>query len=113
GNTLDSGADDGDEAGIVVGVEMSGIIPRVMSEQVKSPVRWQETIEALAAAGAEAIVEFGPGKTLTGLAKKTAPNIPALNVQDEESLTLTLEHFGAEHDFAKRRLKLWQERVLV
>ncbi|MDR0519652.1 MAG: ACP S-malonyltransferase, partial [Clostridiales Family XIII bacterium] len=39
GNTLDSGADDGDEAGIVVGVEMSGIIPRVMSEQVKSPVR--------------------------------------------------------------------------
>jgi [acyl-carrier-protein] S-malonyltransferase len=70
--------------------DVAAAIPGIMAEQVKSPVRWQEITEALAAAGAEAIVEFGPGKTLTGLAKKTAPGVTALNVQDAESLEETV-----------------------
>jgi malonyl CoA-acyl carrier protein transacylase len=44
----------------------------------------------MAAAGAEAIVEFGPGRTLTGLAKKTVPGVMTLNVQDAESLEETM-----------------------
>ncbi|MDR0596258.1 MAG: ACP S-malonyltransferase [Clostridiales Family XIII bacterium] len=112
GNGFGDGMDGDDSAGIVIGVELAGIIPRVMAEQVKSPVRWQETIEALAAAGAEAIVEFGPGKTLTGLAKKTAPNIPALNVQDVDSLTAAAGQLSKSHDSIKSQIKSWQERVL-
>jgi [acyl-carrier-protein] S-malonyltransferase len=61
-----------------------------MAEQVKSPVLWQEIVERLAAAGAEVIVEFGPGRTLTGLAKKTAPGVTAVNVADRESLDAAL-----------------------
>jgi [acyl-carrier-protein] S-malonyltransferase len=74
--------------------EISGkakdLVPAIMAEQVKSPVRWQEITEAFAAAGADAIVEFGPGKTLTGFAKRTAPGVMALNVQDAESLDETI-----------------------
>ena len=54
--------------------------------QMQSPVYWQQTIEAMAAAGIKTIIEAGPGKTLTGLVKKIAPEITALNVEDAESL---------------------------
>ncbi|MDR3364434.1 MAG: ACP S-malonyltransferase [Clostridiales Family XIII bacterium] len=58
----------------------------VMLRQIQSPVQWQATIEAMAAAGIETIVEAGPGKTLSGLVKKTAPEIQTLHVEDAESL---------------------------
>jgi [acyl-carrier-protein] S-malonyltransferase len=54
--------------------------------QLKSPVYWQETIENMAADGVELFIELGPGQTLSGLAKKIAPQIPVLNVEDAESL---------------------------
>jgi [acyl-carrier-protein] S-malonyltransferase len=58
--------------------------------QLKSPVYWQETIENMAADGIEFFVELGPGKTLTGLAKKIKPDLPAFGVSDAESLESTL-----------------------
>ena len=54
--------------------------------QIQSPVQWQKIIEAMKDAGIEAIVEVGPGKTLSGLAKKIAPELLVLNVEDAESL---------------------------
>ena len=38
--------------------------------QVASPVRWEETIEAMAAEGVKRFVEVGPGKVLSGLVRK-------------------------------------------
>ncbi len=38
--------------------------------QLYSPVRWTETIQALAQAGVTEIYEIGPGKVLTGLTKR-------------------------------------------
>jgi [acyl-carrier-protein] S-malonyltransferase len=38
--------------------------------QLHSPVRWTECVQALAAGGAARFVECGPGKVLTGLAKR-------------------------------------------
>jgi [acyl-carrier-protein] S-malonyltransferase len=70
------------------------VIPDIMAKQVMSPVRWQEITEALAAAGAEAIIEFGPGKTLTGFTRKTTPDVIALNVGDAESLDETLSRLA-------------------
>jgi [acyl-carrier-protein] S-malonyltransferase len=72
--------------GSLTGADMSLLIPDIMARQVKSPVLWQQIMENIAASGAELIIEFGPGKTLTGLAKKSAPGVTALNVQDAESL---------------------------
>lgn len=58
--------------------------------QVKSPVRWQETLEALAAQGVDTFYECGPGKTLCGLVKKTVKGAAAHQVQDGETLRAAL-----------------------
>jgi [acyl-carrier-protein] S-malonyltransferase len=73
------------------GTGLAEAVPEIMAEQVRSPVRWQEITEALAAAGAEVIVEFGPGRTLTGLAKKTVPGVRAVNVEDADSLEKAID----------------------
>lgn len=54
--------------------------------QVKSPVRWQETVEALAGEGVDTFFECGPGKTLCGLIKKTLKTARVFQVQDQETL---------------------------
>ncbi len=41
-----------------------------LAVQVTSPVLWQSSIENMRGAGVNEIFEFGPGKVLTGLAKR-------------------------------------------
>ena len=40
-------------------------------EQLTAPVRWAQSLEAMAASGATRFVEVGAGKVLAGLAKRT------------------------------------------
>lgn len=40
----------------------------------------------MSTAGADRFVEFGPGKTLTGLVKKTLSGVTALNIENKETL---------------------------
>ncbi len=55
--------------------------------QVSAPVRWQESVERLAGEyGVETFVEVGPGKVLTGLARKIAGGARCLNVEDSATL---------------------------
>ena len=77
------------------GMDASANIRAIMVRQIQSPVYWQKTIEAMAAAGIGTIIEVGPGKTLTGLAKKIAPEITALHIEDAESLAETAERLRA------------------
>lgn len=58
----------------------------LLVKQVKSPVRWQETLEALAARGTDTFIECGPGKTLSGLVKKALKDVTILRVEDAETL---------------------------
>lgn len=58
--------------------------------QVSSPVRWQESVERLAAEGVTTFVEVGPGEVLAGLIKKIAKGTAVLNVHDPESLEKTV-----------------------
>ncbi len=44
-------------------------------EQIPSPVRWRETMLALADLGVTSAYEVGPGNVLAGLAKRTTPTI--------------------------------------
>jgi [acyl-carrier-protein] S-malonyltransferase len=49
-------------------------------------VRWIDTIQAFAAQGVTHIVECGPGKVLTGLGKRIAPDIEALPLNDADAI---------------------------
>jgi [acyl-carrier-protein] S-malonyltransferase len=59
--------------------------------QMPSPVQWVNTMNSLVTElGVTAVIEFGPGKVLTGLMKKTHPTVTVFNVFDEASLAETL-----------------------
>lgn len=68
-----------------------GSAKELITQQVKNPVRWQETVENLCALGVDTFIECGPGKTLCGLIRKTVKGVKTLNVQDKESLEAALE----------------------
>jgi malonyl CoA-acyl carrier protein transacylase len=48
-------------------------------EALTSPVRWRETLLAMHGLGAERFVEVGPGRVLTGLAKRTLNDVELVN----------------------------------
>jgi malonyl CoA-acyl carrier protein transacylase len=54
-------------------------IPRRLVEALTRPVRWRETMLALRELGAERFVEVGPGRVLTGLAKRTLRDVELVN----------------------------------
>jgi [acyl-carrier-protein] S-malonyltransferase len=70
------------------------VVPLLL-EQVSSPVRWLECVEALRAAGVTRIVELGPGKVLSGLNKRITKDIESFNVEDSASLEKVLAALGA------------------
>lgn len=51
-----------------------------LSRQMTGSVRWREISLQLAEAGAERIVEIGPGKILSGIIKRTCPGVSLQNV---------------------------------
>lgn len=48
----------------------------LLVRQIVSPVRWEECVRGMRAAGAAAFVEVGPGKVLSGLARRIDRNAP-------------------------------------
>ena len=58
--------------------------------QLYQPVRWVDTIRAIASYGATHIVECGPGKVLAGLNKRIAPETQAFSFGDEPAFKAAL-----------------------
>ena len=69
------------------------VVPLLLA-QVSAPVRWVESVRALAAAGVTRVVELGPGKVLGGLVKRISKEIEVLNVEDPASLEKSLAAVG-------------------
>jgi len=69
------------------------VVPLLVS-QVSAPVRWVESVRALAAAGVTRVVELGPGRVLGGLVKRISKDIEVLNVEDPASLEKSLAAAG-------------------
>ncbi len=63
-----------------------GRVQSLLVRQICGTVRWQETLEWLAAQGSKKALEIGPGKVLAGLARKTAPGLEVLSVSEPEDL---------------------------
>lgn len=54
-------------------------------QQLYKPVRWVESIQALAANGATQLVECGPGKVLAGLNKRCAEGVTTYNLDTPDA----------------------------
>ncbi|WP_286866337.1 MULTISPECIES: ACP S-malonyltransferase [Pantoea] len=65
-------------------------IRHALVRQLYSPVRWTESMEAMAEQGVTQLLEMGPGKVLTGLTKRIVDSLTAAAVNDTASLTAAL-----------------------
>jgi [acyl-carrier-protein] S-malonyltransferase len=54
-------------------------------EQLTRPVQWQRSVEELRSQGVGAVIEFGPGRVLTGLVRRIDRAIAVRNVSDMAS----------------------------
>ncbi|HUC35735.1 MAG TPA: ACP S-malonyltransferase [Acidimicrobiales bacterium] len=65
--------------------------PGLLSAQLCGPVRWRQSLETLEREGATRVVEVGPGGVLTGLARRTLPEVDAVSVGSPDDLEKLLE----------------------
>jgi len=61
-------------------------VKELLVRQVVSPVRWQECIEELARLGCRHAIEVGPGRVLSGLARRIAPDIRCVAGEDLDAV---------------------------
>ena len=61
-------------------------IPELLVRQVQSGVLWEDTIRAMERDGVNTVVEIGPGKTLSGFFRKTAPGIRTYSIETAADL---------------------------
>lgn len=57
-----------------------------LATQITSPVRWSESLQALVQLGCTHVVEIGPGRVLSGLVRRTAPQLSATSAGTPEAL---------------------------
>ncbi len=63
----------------VIRVEQASV---ALSSQIEQTVRWSECMEAMHAQGVTAVLEVGPGQSLSKLWNGLHPNVPARSVDD-------------------------------
>jgi [acyl-carrier-protein] S-malonyltransferase len=66
----------------------------VLVQQLYSPVRWTETINAFAQQGITQVLECGPGKVLAPLVKRINPEVQGAALNDKASLEGALQSTG-------------------
>ena len=65
-------------------------IRELLTRQVYSPVQWVRTTEALIAAGADKILECGPGKVLAGLTRRIDRSVSSSCLDGPEAIQAAL-----------------------
>ncbi len=61
-------------------------VKELLTRQVSSSVRWQQSVEAMIADGVDTFIEIGPGKTLAGFMRKISRDVKTLNVEKLEDI---------------------------
>ncbi|MGF1600522.1 MAG: ACP S-malonyltransferase [Thermosynechococcaceae cyanobacterium] len=62
------------------------VLKNRLMQQITGPVRWRETCLKLNELGIEQVIEVGPGKVLTGLAKRTCKDAALVNISSVADL---------------------------
>ena len=70
----------------VISFDSPEAIKQGLVEQLYRPVRWIETIQAIAARGIKNVFECAPGKVLTGLNKRIDPSLNCIALNDAIAL---------------------------
>ncbi len=63
--------------------------------QIHNPIQWKASIERMIANGVKLFIEIGPGKVLSGMINKIAPDVKTLNIEDKASLDLIVQELSA------------------
>lgn len=66
-------------------------IKALMLEQIYSPVKWVDCVNQLKSNGATTLIECGPGKVLSGLAKRIDRDLLSLSTDNVADFTAALE----------------------
>lgn len=69
----------------------SSRIRELLTRQVYSPVRWEQSIRKMIAQGVDTFVEIGPGRTLTGFLRKIDRNVTVYQVNTWEDSKQIME----------------------
>ena len=62
-----------------------------MPKQIYSSVYWTQSVQKMVSDGVDTFIEIGPGKVLSGLIKKIAPEVNVYNAFDKASLDACVE----------------------
>lgn len=63
----------------------------LLTRQVSSSVRWQQSVEAMINDGVDTFIEIGPGRTLAGFMKKISKEVKTMNVEKLEDIEEVVE----------------------
>lgn len=66
----------------------------LLIRQVSSSVRWQQSVEAMIAAGVDTFVEIGPGRTLNGFLRKINRQVRGYNIRSWEEMQKVCEELA-------------------
>lgn len=59
---------------------------RCLLLQIESPVRWSDSVKAMARAGTRSFLELGPGRVLAGLVKRIDRSLSTRSISDADGL---------------------------
>ena len=63
----------------------------LLTRQVSSSVRWQQSVETMINEGVDTFIEIGPGRTLAGFMKKINKEVRTMNVEKLEDIDKVVE----------------------
>ncbi|XBX06721.1 ACP S-malonyltransferase [Enterocloster clostridioformis] len=72
-------------------VKSAAEVKELLTRQVSSSVRWQQSVEAMIGDGVDTFIEIGPGKTLAGFMRKISRDVKTFNVEKLEDIGKAVE----------------------
>lgn len=67
-------------------VEDKSQVIDILTKQVMSPVKWEQSVRKLLELGVDTFIELGPGRTLSSFVKKVTREVAVYNVEDLKTL---------------------------
>lgn len=70
-------------------------VKELLKGQICASVRWQQSVEKMAADGVDTFIEIGPGRTLSGFIRKINKDLTVINIDKYEDLA-KLDELGKD-----------------